>query len=77
MGFEFGQIQRAFLHGLGLVLMGRLVVLWPFCGLSSRKEQDQVFTFVGLSLMVHVGWGLSFGPYWGTLWANAYKLGLS
>lgn len=57
--------------------MGRLVVLWPFCGLSSRKEQDQVFTFVGLSLMVHVGWGLSFGPYWGTLWANAYKLGLS
>lgn len=38
-GFEFGQIQRAFLHGLGLALMmGRaLVVLWPFCGLSSRK----------------------------------------
>lgn len=44
MGFEFGQIQRAFFHVLGLALMlGRLVVLWPFCGLSSRKEQDQVF----------------------------------
>ena len=27
-------------------------------------------------MMVHVGLGLSFGPYWGTLWANAYKLGL-
>jgi hypothetical protein len=26
--------------------------------------------------MVHVGLGLSFGPSWGTLWANAYKLGL-
>lgn len=38
MGFEFGQIQRAFFHVLGLALMmGRLVVLWPFCGLPSRK----------------------------------------
>lgn len=27
--------------------------------------------------MVHVGLGLSFGAYWGTLWANAYKLGLA
>lgn len=37
-GFEFGQIQRAFLHELGLALMmGRLVVLWPFCGLELRK----------------------------------------
>jgi len=25
--------------------------------------------------MVHVGLGLSFGPSWGTLWANAYNLG--
>lgn len=30
--------MRSFLHGLGLALMmSRLVVLWPFCGLLSRK----------------------------------------
>lgn len=50
MGFEFGQIQRALLHGLGLALMmGRLVVLCPFCGLSLRKT-DLTGSFVGLSL---------------------------
>lgn len=27
--------------------------------------------------MVHGCLGLSFGPSWDTLWANAYKLGLS
>lgn len=42
MGFEFGQIQRAFFHVLGLALMlGRLVVLWPFCGLSSRFHRNR------------------------------------
>jgi len=60
--------------GLAL-MMGRLVVLWPFCGLSSK--QARVFIFRTFFVMVHVGLGLSFGPYWGTLWANAYKLGLS
>jgi hypothetical protein len=66
--------MRSFLHGLGLALMmGRLVVLWPFCGLSSK--QARVFIWRTFFVMVHVGLGLSFGP--GTLWANAYKLGLS
>lgn len=49
---------------LGLALMmGRLVVLWPFCGLSSRFHRNRTIlrTFF---VMVHVGLGLSFGPYW-------------
>lgn len=47
--------MRSFLHGLGLALMmGRLVVLWPFCGLSSRFHRNRPKSeFVGLSLMVH------------------------
>jgi len=44
--------MRSFLHGLGLALMmGRLVVLWPFCGLSSRFHRNRPeSSFVGLSL---------------------------
>ena len=54
-------------------------MFWPFCGLESRiNSVDRPKSeFVGLSLMVHVSLGLSFGPSWDTLWANAYKLGLS
>ena len=57
--------MRSFLHGLGLaVMMGRLVVLWP--GLWAFIEENRLdrpkSSFLGLSLMVHVSLGLSFGP---------------
>lgn len=45
--------------GLAL-MMGRLVVLWPFCGLSSK--QARVFICRTFFVMVHVGLALSFGP---------------
>lgn len=70
--------MRSFLHGLGLALMmgGRvLALLWASIE-ESRLDRPKS-SFVGLSLMVHVSLGLSFGPSWDTLWANAYKLGLS
>lgn len=52
-GFELREIQRDFLHGLGLALMmGRLVVLWPFRGLSSRFHWNRPeSSFIGLSRM--------------------------
>ena len=84
MGFEFGQIQWTFFHLLGFALiLCRLVVLCLFCGKArviatplKREEKEPKSSFVELSLMVHVSWGLSLGRYWGILWANAYKLGL-
>jgi hypothetical protein len=51
-----------------------LALLWAFIE-ESRLDRPKS-SFVGLSLMVHVSLGLSFGPSWDTLWANAYKLGL-
>lgn len=38
-GYEFGQIQRAFLHGLGLALMmGRLLCFGPSVGFHRGKQ---------------------------------------
>lgn len=55
MGFEFGQIQRAFLHGLGLALMmGRLVLDLLWASIEESRLDRPKSSFVGLSLMVHV-----------------------
>ena len=64
MGFHDNEILLV-LHGLGLALMmGRLAVLWP--GLWAFIEENRLdrpkSSFLGLSLMVHVSLGLSFGP---------------
>lgn len=63
------------MHGLAL-MMGRLVVLGPFCGLSSK--QAQVFIcrtfFDGSCRLGSFIRALLGHP---VLWANAYKLGLS